>query len=406
MTMQDVAMSTAEEPMQRGPGYLTPGESGVSWMLDPTHSVLKGHAARQAAGPDSPADYTDYIADAEALKHLLRYRHVAVVLDPRRADTTDAVVDRWALDLLHRKPGTAAECAGSLGKDLGLALADGHLHVRHGQHHRPVKKVAGEDPGPPWEAATYAETRVVRIRSLDGSDGRDTSLRAGSDNNAADFSFPKLIVDLRGNGGGDDSYVISWFSPYVSEHWVLPCEETSMTLASSGSSIAFWNYAAWLGFNHHTVPDAFQQHKPQPADRIVTCTQPGAVVVPAQAAPVKARAPWTGRMIVVIDGGTGSSAESAALLLKSAFNAVLVGTPSYGVIDYGNSAPYYLPISGMEIHLPSQANDWGTAVDFVGIQPDVAVPAGIGIEAVVSRFDEFHAAGSGRPDLSESVRAN
>ena len=378
---------TAGDP-GRGRGYLQHTDSGVPWMLDPDDPVLVSHAGRQAAGPDSPASYSEHVSDVPALKQLLRERHVALVLDPARADAVDAVIDRWAQDLVLRKPDTLAGCASTLGQELGVVLGDAHLRVRHGRHHQPEKQAVANSAGPAWESSTLGRIRVVRIRTLDGSNGADRILRSASAEHDADFSYGSIVVDLRGNGGGDDSYVSAWLAPHAPADWTLPCEERTMALASTRFSLAYWNYAVWLRLNHHAVPEAFDQDrvKPQRQDHVIIRTG-----TPAPD-PLSGSRPWTGRMVVLIDGGTGSSAESAALMLKSAFNAALAGTPSYGAIDYGNSTPYYLPASGMEIHLPSQANNWGRPVDFIGIQPDVVIPAGTGIEDVAAQFDRFHPA--------------
>jgi hypothetical protein len=388
-----------QDHLGRGAGYLSAQSSGPAWMLDPADPVLQRHADRQSLGPNNAADYRDFIEDAAALKYLMRTRHVAVVLDPDKAHATDGIIDRWAQGLSASKPTTLAGCVGSLGRELGKALGDGHLHVRHGEHHGREKETLGEDPGPAWETTTMDSIRIIRVRTFDGSDGVDSVLQAGAENHAEDFTFQDIIVDLRGNGGGDDSYITSWFTPHVNESWTRPCEERGMTLSSSGSPIVYWNHATWLRLNHHTVPAAFTAEHLRPRHDdcvIVTASQNDANHSETTLEPGRTEH-WQGRMIVVIDGGTGSSGESAALLLKNVFDAVLVGAPSYGIIDYGNSTPYYLPTSGMQIHVPSQANNWGTAIDFVGIQPDVPLPASTPLRDITNIFDEIH--NSGRTEV-------
>lgn len=368
-------------------------------MLDPEDVILQQHADRQAAGPETAASYQDYIDDAAALKHLLRDRHIAVVLEPDKARMTDDIVDRWVHYLATKKPSTLAGCAGSLGHDLGRVLNDAHLHVRHSRHPTLSKEARGDDPGPAWESSTLSHIRAIRIRTLDGSDGAESLLRAGAANHADDFAARDMIVDLRGNGGGDDSYITTWFTPHVRASWTVPYQEQGMTLSSSGSSIVYWNYATWLRLNHHTLPAAFTAAHLQPRhdDRVLITTSNLTADETIHATTVSTgpadRAAWTGRMIVVVDGGTGSSAESAALLLKNAFGAVVVGNASYGVIDFGNSTPYYLPVSGMEVHVPAQANNWGAPVDFTGIQPDVPLPAATPLPYIAMNFNHIYGTG-------------
>ncbi|WP_168796478.1 S41 family peptidase [Arthrobacter echini] len=352
-TMEDRLRDTG-----RGRGYLPVESSGVPWMFDPEDPTLQHHADHQAEGPGAPADHRHYIDDA-------------------------------------------AGCAGTLGTELGTALGDAHLHVRHGAQHRTAKTSLGEDAGAAWETATIDGIRTVRIRTLDGSDDVDTVLLAGVARSAEDFAHQYIVVDLRGNGGGDDSYITDWFSPFIAEPAGPAWTELGMTLSSSGSSTAFWNYATWLRLNHHRVPESFEaEHlRPKQNDSIEIRRGPeqtasfltGSVQSGSTSGGSE---PWAGSMIIVIDGGTGSSAESAALLLRNLVGAVIVGSPSYGAIDYGNLAPYFLPTSGMEIHLPAQENDWGTSIDFVGIRPDIPLPAVRPLREIAADFHTLHDAGA------------
>lgn len=378
-------------PPGRGTGYLPANKSGLPWMLDPASPELIRRLQDTADGPDTPACWQDYLRDAAELRDLLAKRHMAVVLDPAKRRLTDEVVDRWVSYLRETRPSTRAGCAGTLARDLALALQDGHLYVRHSAGaHSARKAQQGSDPGPAWEAWTSMGVRIIRIRRLDGSDGAEQELLAGAANQAEDFSHAKILVDLRGNGGGDDSYVQSWLAPYARQS-VPVCRERGMTLMD-GTPLIFWNYLVWLRLTGHGVPDALRQGSAPPAPddeiRISDSAEtpwngddgsghPGAA----------GTAGWDGRMMVMIDGGTGSSGESAALMLRASFGAVLVGAPSYGIIDYGNAGPYILPASGLEIHLPCQANDWGIAVDFSGIQPDLAVAVDLPAESLAADFD-------------------
>lgn len=94
-------------------------------------------------------------------------------------------------------------------------------------------------------------------------------------------------------------------------------------------------------------------------------------------------------MVVVVDGHSGSSAESSALMLKAAFGARIVGAPTYGSIDYGNICPYLLPRSGMQIQIPTRVNNWAHPVDFVGIQPDTRIDISCPTQSLAERFDDL-----------------
>jgi hypothetical protein len=61
---------------------------------------------------------------------------------------------------------------------------------------------------------------------------------------------------------------------------------------------------------------------------------------------------FKGKLILIMDRRTASSAETFPYLLKDATNVVILGENSYGAIAAGNILPYVLPYSKCLIYLP------------------------------------------------------
>src|SRR5690606_41943500 len=100
-----------------------------------------------------------------------------------------------------------------------------------------------------------------------------------------------------------------------------------------------------------------------------------------------------GRTVMLIDDRAQSQAEATALVLKSSAGTVMIGTPTAGALGEGSN--FTVP-GGLGIGLTGNAMTFadGTAVQSVGVQPDILVPSTIaGIRAnrdeVLERAVEF-----------------
>lgn len=100
-------------------------------------------------------------------------------------------------------------------------------------------------------------------------------------------------------------------------------------------------------------------------------------------------APWQGRMIVLTDRGSASSAESAAWLLREGFDALVVGRNTAGCMAFGNLAPYLLPRSGLKIGLPAAASG-REAYEMSGLPVDVEHDVTSPIHTVAEQFDSLY----------------
>ena len=98
---------------------------------------------------------------------------------------------------------------------------------------------------------------------------------------------------------------------------------------------------------------------------------------------------WHGRMLVLVDGGTGSSGESSAWYLKHLLGATIAGAPTRGQIEFGNVAPYVLPASGLLVTLATKHNDYGIPVEMCGFPVDRAIDPRLPDAEISRAFDSL-----------------
>jgi hypothetical protein len=102
-------------------------------------------------------------------------------------------------------------------------------------------------------------------------------------------------------------------------------------------------------------------------------------------------------MLVLVDGQTKSSGESAAWMLQQGIGGLLIGGRTAGMIEYGNITPYLLPASGLHVGLTTKHNDFGVAVELVGFPVHAELDPRTPLSFVTRAFDRIHADALARP---------
>ena len=126
---------------------------------------------------------------------------------------------------------------------------------------------------------------------------------------------PLLIFDVRGNGGGDDSYVYRWFWDWTGENGFFPYGTTSRRYTQLSCRI--YGYPAERMGTYHVTQIS------------------------------KAWINRSGPVFVLQDKGVASSGESVVELFRCAADVLFVGGPTLGCALTPNNMHLYLPHSGL-----------------------------------------------------------
>lgn len=188
---------------------------------------------------------------------------------------------------------------------------------------------------------------------------------------------PCLIVDVRGNGGGNTMYARQWVTSYTGQN---PGSIQVFTeLVSETSMIGRANYFSWL---LHYYPELEDQGYPQKIDQFkgyaerIENGESEAHWSPYNV-PAAKEIPSNRTLIVLIDSNVGSAAEGFLCYLQQLDNVVLVGENSMGALIYGQMTIHVLPKSRLQVSLPITLNFFADLVyrEERGFYPDYWVPA-------------------------------
>lgn len=99
--------------------------------------------------------------------------------------------------------------------------------------------------------------------------------------------------------------------------------------------------------------------------------------------------PYRGKVFVLVDGETKSSGEWATLYFKRLPNCTVIGSPTYGMIHFGNSGYLKLPSSGLEVTLCMKINRLtsGEFYEKSGIVPDIFIENQDSYKYVLDKLD-------------------
>jgi hypothetical protein len=337
----------------------------LPWLFDPESAELVTLARdADARTPATPCDPDALEADAALFTRLLRERHFGVATG--RVALPDAPLPRAA---------TWGEL-GALRDELRAGLVDEHVRI----FGAPRPSVAND--GPAVERDVVAGVLVLRVRRLVGTPDDERLLAAWAANADEDFAHSRIIVDLRGNSGGNDGHTHTWVSRRLRR---VDAYCTSAGWCVRGKPLGYWNAVAWrvalYGPEGASPSLLAERHDPQPGDELELDVE--TYDLPA------GDLPWSGRMLVLVDRRSRSSGESSAWLLRRGLGARLLGEPTFGMIEYGNIVQYALPRSGLVISLPTKSNDFGFSVESVGFPVDVPLDPTTPVEDVARDFDSF-----------------
>ncbi|NUR69818.1 MAG: hypothetical protein HOU81_03280 [Hamadaea sp.] len=376
--------------------YLGPDRSGIPWLLDPAAPRLAAIAREfRERTPETWCEPEAVAADLALLPGLLRERHFGVATGVTAADGLDELIADARERVLATRPGCWGDALGDLSDQLRQALRD--RHVRLGGSH-PSRIRAGEPVFPVDSDAPAVEVRelhgvlCVTIRRLSGSSADDAALWAFAEQSAEHFAYDRIIVDLRGNGGGNDAITYQWIEQSLPAGVVWPATASGWFVGES--PVGFWNWSAYLEARDglDAVPRFHREHRhqPRPDDVLEVRAEDD------DAQPAGSR-PWHGAMLVLVDGDTCSSGESSMWMLRHGLGARVAGRRTAGMLEFGNVVPYFLPNAGLHVQLATKRNVYAEAVELVGFPVDVEIDPTTPLAVVAERFDRLHGGVGTRP---------
>jgi hypothetical protein len=193
-----------------------------------------------------------------------------------------------------------------------------------------------------------------------------------------------IIVDIRGNHGGNERWPIGWIQGLTGERAesvFIFSELTSKTTMASRANVFAYLYdrtpKATIyrddAERHTNIAEAFENGERQPS-----WVGPNYPLVPL--------IPNDTTVILVTNGSVASAGEGLIMRLSQAENVVVVGENSMGCLTFGNGGAHQLPHSKLMVWLPI---NFGLYLDMefreeVGLMPDLWVPAADAVNYAVA----------------------
>ena len=375
--------------------YLSPERSGVRWLLDPATPELAGLAhAVQSRTEGTKCEPQAVAADLSMLPQLVRERHFGIatgLVARKAADQAEQLILEARDRVLSERPQSWGEALADLNDQLRICLRDRHVALRgSGQSRiRSDEPVAAVDQNAPAvEVEDLHGVLCVTIRRFFGGAGDDKRLWEWAGDSLSHFSHERIVVDLRGNEGGNDAIMLEWLLPVLQAGVRIPGTSTGWFVGEA--PLGLWNSAALIEARDGpaAVPSWHRAHRHVPAPGDVLQVRKEGDDGPLQAG----IRPWGGKMLVLLHGQTKSSGESAAWMLQHAVRGLLIGARTAGMIEYGNIVPYLLPASGLHIGLTTKHNDYGVAIELVGLPVQTELDPRTPLSTVARAFEHLYRA--------------
>jgi C-terminal processing protease CtpA/Prc len=209
-----------------------------------------------------------------------------------------------------------------------------NLQVRQG-----VRKLERRGPNILLSFTNEGKTGNLRIQGFKGKDflnELDSVFRLINQKNAR-----TLILDLRGNGGGDDMYGAALVSHLTSAPFRY---FNKIQMRTIRPSFGEWSDGRTNALRKGTIAD--------PMDRYLVTVAIHAGVAIQQPSAIT----FKGRLFVLTDGYTFSTAADAAAVIRQVTAAVFIGEETGGGAE-GNTSGIFaminLPNSGLSINIPA-----------------------------------------------------
>lgn len=221
---------------------------------------------------------------------------------------------------------------------------------------------------------TYPEQKAayVSIRAMANDwDNNDSEVLRDWFAEIEGQDYKHCIVDIRGNGGGNDSY---WKSNIVARNLSKVLTMTSYGLIKGDECGRY--IEEFVGKEVHpleTLPlEALPALEPGDLEGMTSYWKEEG------SAPPKGEPLFSGQFWLLVDEKVYSSSESMAVFCKSTGFATLVGTPTGGDTPGGDPLPFVLSNSGLVFRFSpgNTLNSDGSCNEEFGTAPDILIEPG------------------------------
>ncbi len=183
-------------------------------------------------------------------------------------------------------------------------------------------------------------------------------------------SDSNFIIDLRGNGGGDDNFAFELAKVLFTRSEKIPQAKSFQ----AGSLFVYAGLLNTLRALDYRGMEYFEQQVLEALSSVKSFSDLLLSEFEEESDTLvgNRKKPFDGRIILLIDGGCASSCETVVEKLMNHPRVTLVGQNTFGALHFSNPAMYQLPNSGIFVRIPTLRqileND---APEGVGYAPDV-----------------------------------
>ena len=195
---------------------------------------------------------------------------------------------------------------------------------------------------------------------------------------------PVVILDIRGNGGGNERWPIAWIHGLTGRRaeaiFVTSELESKTTMVGRANSFAYViQQGADASFNtseeirYNRSAESFERGDRQP--RWTKPIYPQLPLIPNDTT-----------VVVITNDEVASAGEGLVMRISQAENVVVVGENTMGALTFGNGSLHQLPNSKLKVWMPINFGIFSDQVfrEEVGLSPDLWVPAADAVNYAVA----------------------
>ncbi len=218
----------------------------------------------------------------------------------------------------------------------------------------------------------------IKIKSF--SSRFNTELTAFVNDAKQHLKNKNIVIDLRGNGGGSNRYAYEWIKHLVKDEIILGSayqRYSSDVLAIRANHLIIDRIKLSTGKPAGQDKNKLEKRIDKLIEQIENAPEQEMKYDGEIAVSGKASSKYNGRVIVLIDHNTASSAENFVFALKALPNSIIVGEPSGGFIEAGEVGVILLPRTGLLWGIPTKRFDFNVInirTEAVGIPVDFYAP--------------------------------